>query len=222
MFEFLGSLLWVALFAGVLWRHDKPIRQLLSSLNKRIELGASIKAGPFELAEVKSQDSEQQRLNLNHEAESVASELVPQPSPIDKASAKLAYLHAEDLALRAIQNEFGAPIARQVELGTFATFDGFFARKGELYVIEVKLHRAPRNIKIDGNLIRDTLWKVIGLGQQRLKLIYVAVFDARDIDIAAEEEKLRYQFSHYQDSVIVRCFTLIDLNRRFGVDGEQG
>ncbi len=45
------TVLWVGLVAAIVWRFHIPIYGILAALQKRVESGASVKAGPFEISE---------------------------------------------------------------------------------------------------------------------------------------------------------------------------
>jgi hypothetical protein len=145
------TILWVSLIAVVLWQFYAPIYGLLVALQKRVEAGSSIKAGPFELTEqLKPLDSAKQKEKAASEvAEALQTSVDPGSVTASVATIRTAanvqarYFLAEDLVLRAIQAEYGATISRQVTAGSDPGFDGAFVTNGRLNIVEVKYIGGP-------------------------------------------------------------------------------
>ena len=125
-----------------MWRFHLPIEGLLAALQKRIESGSTIKAGPFEIAEqLRPQYPEEQKKKLDAELLEVGppslNEQLSTPSD-DYNFDQAVYLNIEDMALRAIQADYGNTINRQVTTGSDLGFDGAFVINGQLHIVEVK------------------------------------------------------------------------------------
>ena len=138
------TVLWVGLIAGIVWRFHAPIYGLLVALQKRIETGSNVKAGPFEISDqLKPQDPASQKEKAAVETQEVLEaqeKLSPAAAPAISISTSIQarYFQAEDMVLRAIQAEYGAPINRQVTAGRDSGFDGLFITSGRTNVVEVK------------------------------------------------------------------------------------
>jgi hypothetical protein len=217
----LQTILWVLLIAGVVWRFNVPIHGLLTALQKRIESGSNLKAGPFELsAQVQPQAVEQQVLRTEAEvAEVVQSEAedgngLLSPSKVEVQSR---FLEAEDLALRAIQVHYGKPISRQISLGPDFAADGAFTTNGGLSIVEVKYMVRPTQ---SYNAIRRTM-DFFQVKMKRYRYRNVRVVLAVVIESASDVEKIRSDLielvQNYEFGVDVHCFSVSDLRARFGI-----
>ena len=218
------TILWVALIAGVVWRFHAPIHGLLTALQKRVEAGSNIKAGPFELTDqLKPQDPVLQKAKVateNQEVLQAEHALLPAVESVSQRSATVQarYFQAEDLVLRAIQAEYGAPVSRQVTAGRDDGFDGLFVAAGRTTVVEVKYvsgdgpgHRFQSTIKRITESIQRYGWK-------NPQIVLALVFE-RSEDIARSRERLSLMFAKNPVPVIVRCFTIAELQAQFGLGG---
>ena len=216
------TILWVALIAGIVWRFHVPIYGLLAALQRRVEAGSNIKAGPFELTDqVKPQDPMLQKAKVATEIREFLQAELPFMSPVESiaqrsASVQERYFQAEDLVLRAIQAEYGTPVNRQVAAGRDSGFDGLFITAGRTTVVEVKYvsgeapgHRFQSTI----NRITQSIQQY---GWQNAQIVLALVFE-RSEDIARSRERLTLMFSHNPVPVVVRCFTRAELQAQFGV-----
>jgi hypothetical protein len=209
--------LWVILVAGIVWRFNAPIEGLLTALQKRIEAGSSIKAGPFEISDLRPQIPEKQAEKASAEIREILQEPAtdkvenpPLPSVV-----RTQYFQSEDLALRAIQAEFGVPINRQVTGGQDLGFDGVFASNGTLHIIEVKYSR--------GRIVLDKLKQSIdqissyaeSYGWKNYKVILAIVFESDD-DMAACYRGLTDFVSAQRVNVVLRPYSLPVLTQKFG------
>ena len=134
--------------------------------------------------EWKTTSPEKQKRKLNSEVRELASVLNVDPSHIGDIRA--AYIVAEDLALRRIQNESGRPLMRKVSFGA-ADFDGVFTSGSLVTCVSVqflvrpgvpqeKINRLLREAAIAKNVIGD-----IREGSKvRLLLILVTQLDSKD------------------------------------------
>ena len=102
------TILWVGFIGTIFWRFHTPIYGLLMALQKRVETGSSVRAGPFEITDqLKPQDPKTQKEKTAVEVEEAlqAESQLPQAvsSPTECiASVQARYFQAEDLVLRAI------------------------------------------------------------------------------------------------------------------------
>jgi hypothetical protein len=219
------TVLWVGLIAGILWRFHLPIYGLLVALQKRIEAGSNIKAGPFELTEqLKPQAPSKQKEKAETEIREVL-QAIPEPELTPTISSSLPsaatiqakYFQAEDLVLRALQAEYGATVSRQVTAGADMGFDGAFVTNGRLNIVEVKYVAGSANIVSKLRLSVQRLSTAIsGYGWHNVQIILVVVFENAD-DVAKTSEKLQELVSDGSVSLVVRCYSLTELQLKFGV-----
>lgn len=219
------TVLWVGLIGVVLWRFYEPIHGLLVALQKRVEAGSTIKAGPFELTEqLKPQDPAKQKQKAASEIEEVLqvsndTGAGPAPAPEGERPADIQakYFQAEDLVLRAIQAEYGATISRQVTAGSDMGFDGAFVTNGRLNIVEVKYLRGPSGnvsrLRPSINRLANT---VAAYGWNNAQIILAVVFE-RSEEVARATEMLKSLVAEARIPTVVRCFSLQELQRNFGV-----
>lgn len=218
------TILWVGLIAAVVLRYHKPIENLLNSLRARIDSGAGLKLGPVELAELaKPQAPEQQARKLDEEIAQIAKfSQIERPGEVKvptREKVRSLYLKAEDLALREIQDEYQAPIGRQIQIGSNLEFDGAFAKDGTLHVIEIKYladHPAPaafveQTIDRLVSRIRAKAWR-------NFRIIFAIVYDGPTIDLAKERARISAIVAESDAKVDVRCYRLDELAKKFGID----
>jgi hypothetical protein len=140
----LQTVLWVCLIAGILLRFHKPLHALLSSLAKRVESGSTVKAGPFEIADlVRPQTAAEQSTRIAAEVRALSdvSVSVEPAEPPRRGQGledvALEFARIEDLAFRAIQSEVGETITRNAKIGESLQVDGLFWKEGRLTLVEV-------------------------------------------------------------------------------------
>lgn len=191
------TVLWVALIGGIIWRFHLPIHGLLTALQKRVESGSTLKAGPFELVEqLRPQPPEQQKEKVRAELLEATSEspmTVTTEHSTSQASAnqrrRAQLLQAEDLVLRAIQSEYGQPISRQLAAGPDVGFDGAFTVSGRLNLVEVKYVSTLKSIP----RLRDSLTRIARTiatySWRNVQLILAVVFENAD-DIPDSSSRL--------------------------------
>jgi hypothetical protein len=91
------TILWVVLIGGaIIWAH-KPLHGILTALQKRIDAGSEIAAGPFSLKDLKPQPAQQQVEKAKAEVIKAPAEPVPPPSP-DGPAPQFASLHTPEVA----------------------------------------------------------------------------------------------------------------------------
>ncbi len=225
----LQTVLWVCLLGVALWRFHEPIHGLLVALQKRIESGSNIKAGPFELTEqLKPQAPSKQKEKAAIELAEVLQEQQPEQllplfeSISQRAAAVQAkYFQAEDLVLRAIQAEYGATVSRQVTAGADMGFDGAFVSNGRLNIVEVKyLSRPSSNLSKMLQSVDRIAASVSRYGWRNVQIILAVVVENAD-DVTKVNTRLQELIDHKQESVavVVRCYTFAELQQKFGVQG---
>lgn len=226
------TVLWVGLIGVALWRFYEPVYGLLVALQKRVEGGSNIKAGPFEITEqLKPQDPSKQKEKAAIELAEVLQEQHAgfAPPPSEGASQRAAaiqakYFQAEDLVLRAIQAEYGATVSRQVTAGADMGFDGAFVSNGRLNIVEVKYLSRPATDMSKLGLSVDRITESISrYGWRNAQIILAIVVESVE-DIARVTSRLQALESRRQESVavVVRCYAFAELQQRFGVAQENG
>lgn len=220
----LQTVLWVSLVAGIVWRFNRPLHALLVSLQKRVESASTIKAGPFEISQqLRPQDPTSQREKVEveiRELQQTAPNSSPDTRPKSTKSLQNRYFQAEDLALRAIQAEYGVSISRQVTAGSDRGFDGAFVLGGRLHVVEVKYSFH----KITPQVVRISIERLISYfekyGWGNVQIILALVYeDPSDINL---EEDIGVQLSSiYSTPIEIRKYLLADLEQEFGVSDKE-
>jgi hypothetical protein len=222
MAQLIQTILWVGLIGAFGWRYDKQLRALLEAIQKRVESGSSIKVGPVEISELQPQNSEQQRENVVNEINQAIDDSAPpgrsgiSPEPQSREKIVSRYYLAEDLALRAIQTEYGVPINRQIRAGRLQ-LDGMFAKDGKGHIVEVKYRLRPFPER-EVQQIVDNIFAGIALyGWRNVKIILAIVYDDGSSNLDNEERRLIELFRSYKGTVDVHCFSLEQLEREFGI-----
>jgi hypothetical protein len=214
--------LWVALIAGIVCRFHKPIYGLLTALQRRIESGSSVKVGPVEISDqIRPQGVAQQVRRTNAEVSEVIEAQADEGSdnPPPRTEVKSRFLEAEDLALRAIQVEYGKPISRQLSLGPDFGIDGAFTVDGELNIVEVKYVVRPkrsyegvrRTLTSFQSLIHDNHWR-----RARVILVIVLQFQS---DVEETRRELLTLKGEFDFPINVHCYSVADLKSQFGLTG---
>ena len=214
----LQTVLWVGLIAAIVIRFNKPIHSLLTALHRRIDAGSAIKAGPFELSELKPQDPTRQKQKAELEIREllqVENSTPETQTPALAAAAETEYFQAEDLALRAVQVEFGIPISRQVTAGSEVGYDGAFVLRGRLHIVEVKYYRgwvqaAKLRVSLE-NLAKS----VERFGWHNVQVVLVVVFE-RPADIEPNLKRIEEATVFSAAPVTIRCYAMPELRAKFG------
>lgn len=216
----LQTLLWVGLIVALTLWFNKSIRSLLDALRKRVEAGSTVKAGWFELLELKPQPAEQQRQRAQLELAENASTPVSDGKSLQVSALSSGtppqVLLAEDLALRALQADFGVPLNRQISAGPDFGFDAAFAQGGRLNIVEVKYFAGP----VQPASLRSSLDR-IAAGTERVhwknvKVILVLVFKRQE-DVYLHKEPVDKMLDGFSMPVEIRTYSLPELRSRFGV-----
>ena len=213
------TLLWVALVVALVLGFNKPIRQILLALRQRVETGSAVKAGWFELSELKLQPVEQQRERAQFElAEANIEQPATSASPahVRPTVTPGQFLFAEDLALRALQADLGVALNRQISAGPDAGFDAAFAQAGKLNVVEVKFFPGsitPKKLRTSLDRIAIAVERV---HWTNVRIILVLVFKRAE-DVYLHKEATDRALDGFSLPVEVRTYSLPELQSRFGV-----
>ncbi|HKZ10206.1 MAG TPA: hypothetical protein VJL61_05810 [Rhodanobacteraceae bacterium] len=223
------TVLWVALIGWIVVRFHKPIQALLEALTERIRSGSDVTAGPLSVKTPQSATVHEQATRAEQEIEEASaaasgaqpsspSTATPQPAGQATASPhfRARYFQAEDLALRAVQAEFGQPISRQVSFGPGQQFDGTFVLNNRMNIVEVKyVSKVPPNAIIQQALGRMQAF-VEKNNLKSVNLILAAV-----VDRTSEVDATRKRFTTIADDsnvpTIVRVYSLSELQASFGI-----
>ncbi len=199
------------------------------ALQKRIESGSNLKAGPFELTDqLKPQDPSKQKektaIEVQEALEQPSSDKVttlPQPTERNVADVQERYFQVEDLVLRAIQTEYGTTVSRQVTGGADMGFDGTFVINGRLNIVEVKYLKNLGNISRFRNTLERLSNAIARYGWHNVQIILAIVFEKAE-DIGKANEQLAELAQRLTLPVVVRCYSLNELLLKFDVVGNNG
>ena len=232
---FLETLLWVALIVGITWRFHKPMHALLEAITDRIKGGSDVTLGPVSFKSI-SAPEQAERANREIEKANAAAQaalpppdperhehaqipkptLPPVPTPSATPQFRAMHFQAEDLALRAVQAEFGQPISRQVTSGRDEGFDGAFVLNNRLNIVEVKYVSRPPSLAV----FQDTYSQIQSFIERNMlksvNAILVAVVDQHQ-HIDATLQQLHSVANNSAFPVVVRVYALDDLQAKFGI-----
>ena len=227
----LQTLLWVGLVAGIVIRFHKPIHGLLSALQRRIEAGSPLEAGPFKLgADVRPTPPAQQRERSETELAQIVSEQLAEPlvpgAPVLPATAepkklRSRFFQAEELALRAIQTEFNAPINRQVSIGKGLEADGAFVHNNELHLVEVKFIVRPKNARSTIERTLSHYQRGFGPSRKRATVIVLALVFEYESDVTSSTLEFQEIANASDLRVEVRGFSLKQLQATYGLPADD-
>lgn len=231
LYDLIAASFWPLLIALLVFIYRGYVRKFLAALVMRVENGASLKAGIFEIGPVNSQSAAEQAAKLDAEAKQAIEQdgevvahhgaqwerFSPQYSQTSVDALKLMYVIAEDLSLREIQSEFKSPVVRNVRVGE-QEFDGYMAVADAPYFIEAKVFR--RRVK------RETAYRIADRFSTSLRLVrgratrgILAVVYAgdEDIDLLGERQKWQTATRAAAVPIEVRTFRLKDLSEKYRV-----
>lgn len=228
------TILWVGLIGAVVWRFHFPIHNLLNALADRIKGGSDLKAGPFALTgNVQTQPAAQQAARANQEIaeayEAVAQDTpapannpaaLPQPPPVRAPAPtpqfRANYFLAEDLAMRAVQAEYGAPISRQITAGQDQGFDGAFVKDDTLNVVEVKYSSGKRASRIAKSSIDRIAQSMHRNKWKNARLVLAIVVDDPAIVETTRKDLESLSWSS-SIPVDIRVYSMLGLQNEFGI-----
>jgi hypothetical protein len=139
-------------------------------------------------------------------------------SPKRAATLQATYFQAEDLALRAIQAEYGTTISRQVTAGRDIGFDGAFVTNGRLNIVEVKYVRSLKTIPRFQQTLERLASTVSRYGWKNVQIVLALVFE-RPEDVTPGTRHIEDIAAGLPLPVAIRSYGFADLQRRFGVSG---
>lgn len=167
-------------------------------------------------AQLKPTPAPQQAAKSRDESQETDQGSVSGTTPPLNATPQTKYLLAEDLALRALQEEYGASIRRQVTAGADPGFDGAFVIDNRLYIVEVKYFRSS----FLPDKLQASLYKLAAsihrYGWSNVQIILAAVFEELE-DVDKKTMRLSKAVSVCSIPVIVRTFSMAELSAKFGV-----
>lgn len=207
-----GSLAWPFFGLIVLFTFRRQFAELIGRI-KSIELG---KNKVLLETQLRPTPAPQQAAKSLEESKDVDEAPATSTIPPLKEVSRSRYLIAEDLALRALQEEYGASIRRQVTAGADPGFDGAFVVDNRLYIVEVKYFRSsflPDKLR---SSILNLANSINRYGWSNVQIILAAVFEELD-EAHTKTTRLSGAVSSSTVPVIVRTFSMAELNARFGV-----
>ena len=233
------TILWVGLISVIVWRFYKPLYDLLLALSERIKSGSNIKAGPFELSDMQPQLPTQQAAKANAEISeaylastaqtapvttpapaTTTTTTIPAPTttttPAPTQQFKAKYFLAEDLALRALQSEFGEPINRQITAGQDKGFDGAFVKDRQLHIVEVKYSSGRHTMEQVQSAIRQIKMAVNRYGWKSVQIVIALVVDDAEL-VYSLQGTLADRYSDSDIPVEFRVYSLPELESKFGL-----
>ncbi len=227
----LQTLLWVGLVAGIVIRFHRPIHGLLSALQRRIEAGSTLEAGPFKLgSDVKPTSPAQQRERSEAELAQIVNEQLSEPvavggtalpAPAEPTKLRSRFFQAEELALRAIQTEFNAPINRQVSIGPGLEADGAFVQNDELHLVEVKFIVRPKNASSTIERTLSHYQRAFGATRRKNVVIVLALVYQFESDVTRSTLEFQEIANASELRVEVRGFSLKQLQATYGLPADD-
>lgn len=241
-FPFLGTSLWVALVVFIFLRYGRLIEGIFVAIKKRIEAGDRFNANAFGVSvDLQPQSPNTQKEKIEQEVAEislVASGGFPklgsspevgdiaisggvatsEVNPIANYSAenlRSKYLQAEDLALRELQDAFGVPLQRQMQVGDVGA-DGVFVLGNTMYLVEVKYAQRDVSPTIVARSVRRLLEIRTSLKWRRC-IVLAVVFGDNDVDLKAARERIQSWLIEFGDKVDVRVYQLSALEKKYGL-----
>jgi len=211
--------LWVALIAWALRTHNGTITRVIDELLNRVEGGASFKVGSFEVGQKYEASSlERQRADAQEELADFIEdqEEAGSESKFTREHIENEGVIAEDLALRALQAEFGMFIHRHAQISKSLHVDGIIEDDKKYTLVEVKLvsdHSLSRTVK----RVADRMQAAFDAeGWKNTSAIICLVNIDREPN-EADEASVREELSEYTFRVDWRLYGLTSLRSEFGV-----
>jgi len=163
---------------------------------------------------------EDQKARLDEEVSVHATERSDGLRPLTPDEVRLNVTLAEDLAMRALEQELGCSISREVAVPAgdgWINLDGAVARGDELVAIEVKHYRGGRFALFQIEHLLKLLTELPLKHFRRASLVLAVVSEATEDADRELEGRLVALSSRYRVPVSVRLFRFSKLKNRFGV-----
>jgi hypothetical protein len=225
------TVLWVGLVVGIVIRFHRPIHNLLVALERRIEAGSSVEAGPFRLGEVKPTSPVQQRQRTEAELAQIVQDQLEPPAAgaafgvptalTESKQLRSRFFQAEELALRAVQTEYNEPLNRQVSIAPGIEADGAFLRRGDLHLVEVKYIVRPKNAISTVRRTLDHYKQVFGPTRARTITVILALVFEYDSDVSASTLQLQEIANESGLRVEVKGYSLRQLQATYGLPADE-
>lgn len=216
------TLMWLLFSSILIWFYRKELTKLLNAIINRIISGSAIKTPWFTLEGLQTQSPEQQAKKAERDfLEENEPEIAIEPktstrTEISPEVLRARSFQAEDLALRAIQAEYGVPISRQLQAGQNMPLDGVFVKDGTAYIVEVKYSRGSYTTGRVLMLLSHILAGITKFHWRNVKLLLAVVYDDT-VDPDKEQTRLIEAVKDYVVDVEIRCFSFKDLAAKFGI-----
>ena len=216
------TLLWLLFSSILIWYYRNELTQLINAIINRIISGSEIETPWFKLKGLQTQTPEQQAKKAERDfAEVNEPEIAIQPTTPTRTEVTPEVLRAksfqaEDLALRAIQAEYGVPISRQLQAGQNLPLDGVFVKEGTAYIVEVKYSRGSYATGRVQMLLSHMLAGITKFHWRNVKLLLAVVYDDT-VDLEKEQTRLAEAVKDSVVDVEIRCFSFKHLAAKFGI-----
>lgn len=187
------------LYAPSDFRTDESFLQTLSPIDQRRRLDSEIETIQTEIAQL---------------PEAERSALIPPDGELDLRSKVLL---SQDLAIRALEQDLGSPINRQIKIGDVG-FDGVTAVGGTGYGIEVKYISGP---SLNTAHVAAQMAKAAeGIRSHGFKnfnlLLAVVADDLTDVRLKSRLDTLYSALASLDVKTHVKLFSLAELRKEFG------
>ncbi len=206
-------MIWLGVVGFLFRRYDEPVRDLLAAARIYFENAHRLAASRPEVF-APAPLAPEPPLTPIAIAEVEVLKPVADAPPSKPVHAK--YSQAQDLALRAIQAEYGVSVGRQLSGGADMGFDGVFSHEGKLNIVEVKFVSALFNDKSMKQAVERITSTIIRQGWLNVRIVLVVVSENGE-GFGAKIAALRKHFLANPVPVVVTVYTLSDLRARNAV-----
>lgn len=163
--------------------------------------------------EVRPEESDSQKI-----LEDKPNKLEIEGSLLKTISTRHAYVLAEELAIREIENEYGVSIHRQVAVGKNYGIDGVFLKNGTPIVIEIKYVRSPITLRFIAKREVERFSKIMETMLPKPSFLFVAIVEHLTSDIIKKEKEiLKVYFDNSNLPVEIKFYDFQKLKEKFGI-----
>jgi hypothetical protein len=222
--RYLGQNIWPLLVLFFLVIYRKEIGRLIDRTNSvswdknKLMIDTQIRSQTREAESAKVEQDVQESIDAEGEtAPDQINEHAPIPSepPLPlRNTTRSKYLEAEDLALRALQSEYGVPIRRQVTAGADSGFDGYFVANGQSYIVEVKYYKTTFLADKLAASLTSIANAILRYEWRNVQIVLVAVFEELD-DPVRKTRALQSATASIGIPVAIRCYSMKYLRGRY-------